>query len=191
MAGRIVIVDDEPITRIDIRDILERENYEVVGEAFNGIEAIELCKMYKPDLVIMDIRMPLLDGIKASKLILAEKLGKAIVLLSAYSDRDHIEKAKQSGVHGYLVKPVTEKTLLPMVEIAIATGAKAQKYEHSVEKLAQKLSERKIIERAKGLLMEEQNMSENDAYNLLRRLSMDHRRPVVKIAEMFLVGCHE
>ncbi|MBO0471370.1 response regulator [Enterococcus sp. DIV0242_7C1] len=188
MNGRIVIVDDEPITRMDIRGMLEAENYTVVGEAADGIEAIEMCKQQHPDLVIMDISMPLLDGLKASKKILAERYAKAVILLTAYSDKENIEKAKKYGVSGYLVKPIMEKSLTPMVEVAIANGTKTREYEVSLEKLTKKLSERKLIEKAKGIIMEEQNLSEDSAYQLLRDLSMNKRCPIAEIAEMFVVA---
>ncbi|MBP2099057.1 ANTAR domain-containing response regulator [Enterococcus rivorum] len=188
MNGRIVIVDDEPITRMDIRGMLEAENYEVVGEASDGIEAIELCKKHLPDLVIMDISMPLLDGLKASKKILDEKYTKSIILLTAYSDKENIEKAKKYGVSGYLVKPIMEKSLTPMVEVAIANGAKTREYELSLEKLTKKLSDRKLIEKAKGIIMVEQKLSEEEAYQLLRELSMNKRCPISEIAEMFVVS---
>ncbi|MGX7148572.1 ANTAR domain-containing response regulator [Enterococcus ureasiticus] len=188
MNGRIVIVDDEPITRMDIRGMLEAENYNVVAEAADGIEAIEVCKQHHPDLVIMDISMPLLDGLKASKKILAEKYAKAIILLTAYSDKENIEKAKKYGISGYLIKPIMEKSLTPMVEVAIATGTKTREYEVSLEKLTKKLSERKLIEKAKGIIMIEQNMSEDQAYQLLRDLSMNKRCPIAEIAEMFVVS---
>lgn len=188
MNGRIVIVDDEPITRMDIRGILEAENYDVVGEAADGIEAIEVCKKHLPDLVIMDISMPLLDGLKASKKILDERYTKSIVLLTAYSDRENVEKAKRYGVHGYLVKPITEKSLIPMVEVALATGTTTREYEVSLEKLTKKLSDRKIIEKAKGIIMEEQKISEEQAYQFLRDLSMNRRCSISEIAEMFVIS---
>lgn len=188
MSGRIVIVDDEPITRMDIRGMLEAENYNVVGEAADGIEAIEICKQQGPDLVIMDISMPLLDGLKASKKIISEKYAKAVILLTAYSDKENIEKAKKYGVSGYLVKPIMEKSLTPMVEVAIATGTKVREYEQSLEKLSKKLSDRKLIEKAKGIIMTEQKLSEDQAYQLLRDLSMNKRCPIAEIAEMFVIA---
>lgn len=188
MSGRIVIVDDEPITRMDIRGMLEAENYNVVGEAADGIEAIEVCKQQHPDLVIMDISMPLLDGLKASKKIISEKYASSVILLTAYSDKENIEKAKKYGVSGYLVKPITEKSLTPMVEVAIATGTKAREYEQSIEKLSKKLADRKLIEKAKGIIMIEQKLSEDQAYQLLRELSMNKRCPISEIAEMFVIS---
>ncbi len=191
MSGKIIIVDDEPITRMDIRGMLEAEHYEVVGEAADGIEAIHMCKQHVPDLVIMDIRMPMLDGLKASKKILDEKLAKAIILLSAYSDKENIEKAKNYGVSGYLVKPITEKALAPMVEVAIANGNKTRELEGTLAALSQKLADRKLIEKAKGIVMKEQQFSEEEAYQFLRELSMNKRCPIVDIAEMFVITDEE
>ena len=187
MSGRIVIVDDEPITRMDIRGMLEAENYNVVGEAADGIEAIKVCKQQQPDLVIMDISMPLLDGLKASKKIISEKYAQAVILLTAYSDKENIEKAKKYGISGYLVKPIMERALIPMVEVAISMGTKAREYEYSIEKLSKKLSDRKLIEKAKGIIMREQKLSEEQAYQLLRNLSMNKRCSIVEIAEMFVI----
>jgi response regulator NasT len=124
---RIVIADDEPITRMDIREILEDAGYDVVGDVSDGFDAIEICRKLKPDLVLMDIKMPLLDGISAAKVINKEELVDSIILLTAYSDKNFIDKAKDVGVIGYLVKPVNEKSLLPAVEIALNKGREIKK----------------------------------------------------------------
>ncbi|AOA03826.1 MULTISPECIES: ANTAR domain-containing response regulator [Carnobacterium] len=187
MNGRIVIVDDEPITRMDIRDILEAGGYDVVGEASDGFEAIELCKSQHPDLVIMDIQMPLLDGLKAGKKIASENLAGGIILLSAFSDPTNTERAKNFGALGYLVKPLDEKSLIPTVEMSIAKGKETQKLEEQLNKLTKKLEERKIIERAKGILMIENKITEEDAYQMIRTLSMDKRSPMIEIAEMIVM----
>lgn len=188
MSGRIVIVDDEPITRMDIRGLLEAEGYTVVGEASDGISAIELCKKCLPDLVIMDIKMPLLDGLKASKKILEDQLTTAVVIMSAYSDAEYVDKARNYGVGGFVVKPVDEKSFIPTIEVTLASGRKNQELQSSVNELTQKLHDRKLIEKAKGLLMQEQNLSEEEAYQLLRRISMDKRCPIIEIAEMIVVN---
>ncbi len=120
MSKKIIIVDDEPIIRMDIRDILEAEGYNVVAEASDGFSAVELCKEHKPDLVIMDIQMPILDGIGASKRIRLEHLAGGILLLTAFNDTEFIEKAKSVGAYGYLVKPLDEKSFIPTVEMCLA-----------------------------------------------------------------------
>lgn len=188
MNGRIVIADDEPITRMDIRDILEEANYNVVGEATDGFEAIELCKSHQPDLVIMDIQMPLLDGLKAGKRIISEGLAGGIILLTAFSDPKNTEKAKGFGALGYLVKPLDEKSLIPTVEMSIAKGRETRKLEQQLDKLTKKLEERKVIEKAKGVLMIENNITEEEAYNMIRNLSMDKRCPMMEIAETIVMS---
>lgn len=182
MSGTIVIVDDEPIIRMDVRDILEEANYTVVGEASDGFEAIEVCKQHAPDLVIMDIQMPILDGLKASKRILSQKLAKGVVLLTAFSDTECVEKAKSVGALGYLVKPLDDKSLIPMVEVSIARGNDIQRLGKELDKVTQKLEDRKVIEKAKGMLMIESGLSEEEAYKMMRKLSMDRRCPMVEIA---------
>lgn len=187
MNGRIVIVDDEPITRLDIRDILTAAGYEVVGEAADGFEAIEVCKKMHPNVVLMDIQMPILDGLKAGKKIIQDQLADSIVFLSAYSDLENTEKAKKLGAIGYLVKPLDEKSLIPTIEMSIARGRETQDLIKQIEKLKTKLEERKIIERAKGILIKENHISEEKAYQLIRKLSMDKRAPMSEIAELIVM----
>lgn len=185
--GSIVIVDDEPITRLDIRDILTAAGYEVVGEAADGFEAIEMCKKTHPQVVIMDIQMPILDGLKAGKKIIQDRLADSIVFLSAYSDLENTEKAKKLGAVGYLVKPLDEKSLIPTIEMSMARGRETQELMNEIEKLKNKLEERKVIERAKGILVKENHISEAEAYQLIRKLSMDKRAPMGEIAELIVM----
>lgn len=188
MKGKIIIVDDEPLTRVDLRDMLELENYDVVGEAADGFEAIELSRKHQPDLVIMDIQMPLLDGLNAGKKIMSEKLTGSILMLTAYSDVNHREKAMSFGASGYLVKPLDEKSFIPMVEMAIMKGKEVSQLEKSVDKLSEKLEQRKIIEKAKGILMATQSIDEETAYKQIRKLSMDKRCPMIDVAEMLVMA---
>ncbi|MDT2814499.1 ANTAR domain-containing response regulator [Vagococcus carniphilus] len=188
MKGKIIIVDDEPLTRVDLRDMLELENYDVVGEAADGFEAIELAKKHQPDLVIMDIQMPLLDGLNAGKKIMSEKLANSILMLTAYSDVNHREKAMGFGASGYLVKPLDEKSFIPMVEVAITKGKEVSKLEKNVDKLSEKLEQRKVIEKAKGILMANQSIDEEAAYKQIRKLSMDKRCPMIDVAEMLVMA---
>lgn len=187
MKGRIVIVDDEPITRLDIKDMLIEADYEICGEAADGFEAVEICRKEKPDLVLMDIQMPILDGLKAAKKIAQDKLACSIVFLTAYSDSDNTEKAKKIGATGYLVKPIDEKSLIPTIEVAIARGKQTQNLEAEIEALKTRLEERKIIEKAKGVLGQSLNISEDEAYRHLRKLSMDKRAKMKEIAELILM----
>ena len=184
MDGRIVIVDDEPITRLDIRDIVIEAGYEVVGEAADGFEAIEVCKKTQPDLVLMDIQMPILDGLKAGKKIVQDQLASSIVFLSAYSDVQNTDKAKKLGALGYLVKPLDEKSLIPM---SIERGKQTQLLLNQIDKLNLKLEERKIIEKAKGILVKENHISEEEAYQMLRTLSMNKRARMSEIAELIVM----
>lgn len=187
MRGKIVIVDDEPITRLDIRDILTEADFEVCGEAADGFEAIEVCRRENPDLVLMDIQMPVLDGLKAAKKIAQDKLATSIVFLTAYSDRENTEKAKKMGATGYLVKPIDEKSLVPTLEVAIAKGRQTKDLEYEIELLRTKLEERKIIERAKGVLAQTMEITEEEAYRHLRKLSMDKRAKMSEIAELIMM----
>lgn len=126
-ALRVVIADDEPITRMDIKEILEEKGYEVIGEAADGFDAVELCKTKKPELVLMDIKMPLLDGLSAARIMMEEDVDAAIVLLTAYSEREFIDSAKDLGISGYLVKPIDEKSLIPSIELAVARNQEMRK----------------------------------------------------------------
>lgn len=188
MRGRILIADDEPIVRLDIRTILEAADYEVVAEASDGFEAIELCQKYRSDLVIMDIKMPLLDGLAACKKILDDNLAYGVILLSAYSDQSHIEKAKRYGASAYLVKPLDAKSLIPMVEVCIEKGRQLQQMSNEMNKLSKKIDDRIIIEKAKGLLMMQNDLSESEAFKQIRTISMQKRVPMVEIAKLLVLN---
>lgn len=188
MKYKLVVADDEPITRMDLSEILKEEGYNVVGEASDGFDAVELCRKYKPDLVLMDVKMPILDGMKASKVIISEELARSVVLLTAYSGMEFIEQAKEAGVMGYIVKPISSKNLIPAIEIAIAKGTEINKIKDDANKLKDKLEARKTIERAKGILMEKDHLTDEEAYNRLRKLSMDKRSPMKNIAHAIIMN---
>lgn len=188
MNKRIVIADDEPITRMDIREMLEEAGYNVVGEASDGFDAIEMCKKFLPNIVIMDIKMPLLDGINASKIIIQENLADGIILLSAYSDTNFVEKAKEAGVIGYLVKPLDNKSLMPAVEVALAKAKEIKDIKTNMINVQKKLEARKIIEKAKGILMSEQGITEEEAYSMIRNLSMKKRVTMEDISEIIIMS---
>lgn len=188
MKRTIVIVDDEPITRMDTREILEANGYDVVGEASDGFEAIEVCKKYNPSLVLMDIDMPLLDGIKASKVLTKEKLVGGIILLTAFEDKKYIEMAKEVGSFGYMIKPVNEKVFIPTVEMCLSKAEEFDELKKDYDKINNKLNDRKLIEKAKGILVKQLNSNENDAYNRIRKLSMDRRTTMAEIAKIIIVG---
>lgn len=188
MQNKIVIADDEPITMMDLKEILCGAGYNVVGEASDGFDAVELCRKFNPDLVILDIKMPLLDGLKASKIIGNEGLAKSIILLTAYSGKEFIEQAKEAGVIGYLVKPIDERSLLPAVEIAIYNGAQIEKIKNNIKDTKNQLEDRKLIERAKGILMKNYSITEDEAYNRIRKLSMDKRCTMKQIADAIIIN---
>lgn len=188
MKKKIVIADDEPITRLDFREMLEAADYEVVGEASDGFDAIEMCKKYLPNIVIMDIKMPLLDGINASKVILHEGLADGIILLSAYSDKNFIEKAKMAGVIGYLVKPLDNKSLIPAVEVALAKSLELKETKNILVKTQKKLDGRKTIDKAKGIIMNQKEITEEEAFSYLRNLSMKKRVSIEEISKIIIMG---
>jgi response regulator NasT len=188
MKKRIVIADDEPITRMDLREILEATGYNVVGEASDGFDAVSLCRKHSPDLVLMDIKMPLLDGLNAAKIIQNENLASGIVLLTAYSGKEFVEKATKAGVMGYIVKPIDEKSLIPTLEVAISKSAEIKKIKKDIEKTCSKLEERKNIEKAKGLLMQRDEIIEQVAYDNIRTLSMNKRCSMGDIAEVIIMS---
>lgn len=188
MTKTVVIADDEPITRMDLTEILSEAGYNVVGEASDGFDAVEICRKLKPDLILMDIKMPLLDGLKASKIINNENLAGCIVLLTAYSGKNFIEEAKMAGVMGYVVKPINENSLLPAIEIAISKGNEIKEIKNESLKNKQSLEDRKKIEKAKGILMKHHGLDEKQAYDRIRKISMDKRCQMKNIAEIIILN---
>lgn len=188
MIKKIVIADDEPITRMDLREMLETAGYNVVGEASDGFDAIELCRKHKPDLILMDIKMPLLDGINACKIINEDELSDSIILLTAYSDKNFIERAKEVGVIGYLVKPIDDRALLPAIEIALSKGKEFKNIKKEIKTANEKLEARKVIEKAKGIVMKQKNIDEESAYAYIRELSMNKRTSMREISEIIIMS---
>ncbi|MCL5104512.1 MAG: response regulator [Armatimonadetes bacterium] len=186
---RLVIADDESIIRMDLKALIEEMGHVVVGEAADGQKALDLTRSLKPDVVIMDIKMPVMDGLDAAKLISEEKIAP-VVLLTAYSQKDLIERAKEAGVYAYLVKPFQESDLLPAIEIAIARYLEQQDLESTLGDLEQKLETRKIVDRAKGILMDKYKMGEADAFRRIQQQSMNQRRSMKEIAEAIIIA-HE
>ncbi|MCM3768530.1 response regulator [Neobacillus niacini] len=184
---RIMIVDDDPITRMDIREMLGEEGYQVIKECKNGEEAVKHSLALEPDLIIMDVKMPILNGIKAAKII-RQKSNAAILLLTAYSQRELIEDAKESGVTAYLVKPVTEADLIPAIEIALSQKKQFECLSRDLQTLKQKLTERRLVEKAKGKLMNALMLSEEAAYRKMREYSMKNRISLGLVAELILMS---
>jgi response regulator NasT len=179
---RILIAEDETIIRLDLRDLLERAGHEVVAEARDGEEAIALCREHAPELAIMDVKMPKLDGIDAARRILDEQ-PIPIVMLTAYGQDELVSRAVEAGVFGYLVKPFREQDLMPAIATARARHDELTAVREEAESLADALAARKAIERAKGLLMEREGLSESDAFDRLRRASQVSGKPLKVIAE--------
>ena len=187
---KIMVVDDEPIIRMDLREMLENEGYQVIAEAKNGEEAVSLAHRHKPDLIIMDVKMPVLNGIKASSIIRSFS-DSSILLLTAYSQKELVQDARKAGVTAYLVKPVSEDDLIPAVEIALSQKEKVVSLKKDISDLKQKIEDRKSVEKAKGKLMSALSMEEDAAYKWLQQVSMQRRMPLVKLAEEILSGEHE
>jgi response regulator NasT len=182
---RILIADNESIIRMDLKELLEEAGHEVIGEAADGLKAVELTRKLKPDLVIMDIKMPEMDGIAAAKMISNEKLAP-VLLLTAYSQKEIVEKAKDSGVLAYLVKPVKESNLFPAMEIALSRFKEYMEIEQELLDLRNSLETRKILDRAKGMLMDAYNLSEQEAFRRIQQYSMAKRKSIREVAEAII-----
>ncbi len=183
---RVVIAEDEPITRMDLKEMLVDAGYTVVGEATEGFDAIEICKREMPDVVILDVKMPLLDGLSAAKVITEEKTVETVILLTAYSDDEFISRATKIGISGYIVKPIDERSLVPNIEIAVARSREMQRIRKQCEIITERLENRTIIEKAKGLLMVSMRLTENEAYEYIKNLSKEKKVSMKRIAEIIL-----
>jgi AmiR/NasT family two-component response regulator len=183
---RVVIADDESIIRLDLGEMLANLGYEVVGEGSDGAVAVDLAHRLRPDLVIMDIKMPGMDGIAAAHELTRARVAP-VLLLTAYSEQHLVERAREAGVVAYLVKPFREAELLPSIEIALARFAEFQTVEQEVHSLKEALETRKLIEQAKGILMETQGLKESEAFHRIRKASMDTRKSMREIAEAILL----
>ena len=186
---RGIIADDESIIRMDLREMLTAMGYLVVGEAGDGVSAVNLAREVRPDLVIMDIKMPDLDGIAAAKVLTEERIAP-VLLLTAFSQQELVEGAKEAGVVGYIVKPFRESELAPAIEIALAWFREFRSLEKETANLRDTLETRKLVERAKGILMDTQGLKEADAFRKIQKLSMNTRKSMREIAEAVLLA-HE
>jgi response regulator NasT len=182
---RVLVAEDETIIRLDLRDLLERSGFDVCAEARDGEEAVELARTKRPDVAIMDVKMPKLDGIEAARRILAER-PIPIVILTAYGQDELVARAVEAGVFGYLVKPFREQDLLPAITTARARHEELVALREQADSLADALAARKVIERAKGLLMEKEGLNEQDAFARLRRASQLSGRPLKVVAEALI-----
>jgi AmiR/NasT family two-component response regulator len=178
---RVVIAEDEAIVRLDLKEIVEEEGYEVVGETGRGDEAVELVRKTRPDLAILDIKMPGADGLSAARAIGAERLC-AVLVLTAFSQRDLVEQARDAGVLAYLVKPFQKSELLPAIEVALARFAEMKALDEQVHSLEERLEARKAIDRAKGVLMDELGWKEGESFAWIRSTAMKERRTMMEVA---------
>ena len=187
MGLRVVIAEDEAIIRLDLQETLEEEGYEVVGSTSRGDEAVALVRDLKPDLAILDIKMPGMDGLTAAKEIAAGRWA-AVLILTAFSQRDLVEQARDAGAIGYLVKPYQKSDLVPAIEVAVGRFAELRALEQEVHSLEEQLTTRRIVERAKGLLMDRHHLSESDAFSFIQQSAMRQRAKMRVVAEQVLDG---
>jgi AmiR/NasT family two-component response regulator len=185
-ARRVLIAEDEALIRLDLREMLIEEGFDVVGEAGDGEKAVEMATELMPDVVICDVKMPKMDGIAAAAQITAARIAP-VVILTAFSQRDLVERAGDAGAMAYLTKPFQKRELLPAIEMATSRFAQIRALEAEVESLQDRLEARKLIERAKGVLMAEHRLSEPDAFRWIQRAAMDKRTTMRAVAELVLI----
>ena len=183
----IVIAEDEAIIRLDLRELLEEEGYVVIGEAGRGDQAVELVRQLKPDIVILDVKMPGMDGIEAARLITADAIC-AVLMLTAFSQREIIEQARDAGAVAYLVKPFQKSDLIPAIELATARYAETKLLMQEVSELQERLAVRKLLDRAKGLLIDQHGLQEADAFAFIQKSAMTKRTTMKDVAESVLRG---
>lgn len=179
---RVVIAEDEALIRMDLAEMLGEEGYDVVGQAGDGQKAIELAETLRPDLVILDVKMPLLDGIAAAERIAAQRIAP-VVILTAFSQRDLVERARDAGAMAYVVKPFSRSDLMPAIEMAVSRFAEIATLEAEVADLSDRLETRKVVDRAKGVLQKELGLSEPDAFRWIQKTAMDLRIDMRDVAQ--------
>jgi two-component system, response regulator PdtaR len=184
---RVVIAEDEAIIRLDLRETLEEEGYDVVGECGRGDQAVELVRSLKPDLAILDVKMPGIDGIEAARLINAEKIC-GILVLTAFSQREFVERARDAGALAYLVKPYQKSDLIPAMELAIGRFREMQALASDVASLEDQLATRKLVDRAKGMLMDGNGMKEAEAFAFIQKKAMSERTRMKDVADRIISG---
>ncbi|GHE89754.1 MULTISPECIES: ANTAR domain-containing response regulator [Streptomyces] len=182
LTTRVVIAEDEALIRLDLKEMLEEEGYTVVGEAGDGEQAVELAREHKPDLVILDVKMPKLDGISAAEKIAEESIAP-VLMLTAFSQRDLVERARDAGAMAYLVKPFSKTDVVPAIEMAVSRFTELKQLEQEVADLSQRLETRKLVDRAKSILQTEYGLSEPAAFRWIQKTSMDRRLSMQQVAE--------
>ncbi len=187
MPLRVVIAEDEAIIRMDLRETLEEEGYEVIGETGRGDQAIELVRGLQPDLAILDIKMPGMDGLEAARIINGEKIC-GVLMLTAFSQREVVEQARDAGALAFLVKPFQKSDLIPAIEVAMGRFRELRSLTGEIDALGEQLESRKVVDRAKGVLMDELSMSEADAFGFIQRTAMSERTRMRDVADRILDG---
>ncbi|HTV11464.1 MAG TPA: response regulator [Acidimicrobiales bacterium] len=187
MSARVVIAEDEALIRLDLRETLQEEGYEVVAETGRGDEVVELVRVHRPDLAILDIKMPGEDGLAAAAAITAERLA-AVLILTAFSQRELVDRAREAGALAYLVKPFQRNDLVPAMELALGRFEEMKALEAENKDLEERLNTQKLVERAKGTLMDELDMKESEAFRWVQRQAMDQRATMKEIAQRVLSG---
>lgn len=187
MTIRVVIAEDEAIIRLDLKETLEEEGYVVVGETGRGDKAVDLVRELRPDLAILDIKMPGMDGLEAARLLTKDRIC-GVLILTAFSQREIVEEARDAGALAYLVKPFQKNDLVPAIEVAIGRFKELQMLNGEIEVLGEQLEARKTIDRAKGVLIDQYKMTEADAYGFIQRGAMNHRATMRAVAEMIIAG---
>ncbi|WP_371779289.1 ANTAR domain-containing response regulator [Streptosporangium subroseum] len=180
---RVVIAEDEALIRLDLKEMLEEDGYAVVGEAGDGETAVKMALEHRPDLVILDVKMPILDGISAAEQIVSQRIAPCLIL-TAFSQRDLVERARDAGAMAYLVKPFTKSDLVPAIEMAVSRHEEMAALEREVGTLSERLETRKLVERAKGLLMEQHGWSEPQSFRWIQKASMDRRLSMRQVAQI-------
>lgn len=184
---RILIADDDPIIRLDLKQMLERLDYEVIAEAGDGQSAVDLAKEHQPDVCVLDVKMPQMDGIEAAKLIAEDGIAP-VILLTAFSDKELVDRARESGVFGYLVKPFKPSDLMPAIEVARSRFEENQVLSHEATDAKEKLEVRKLLDKAKGILMETLSVNEAEAYRRIQQQSMNNRKSMREVAEAIILA---
>lgn len=187
MPTRIVLAEDDTVIRMDLKEELQRQGYLVVGDVGDGRSAINLARELRPDLVIMDIRMPEMDGIEAAEILSRDRIAPT-VLLTAFSDEELIERARAAGVVHYVTKPWRQSDLKPAIEIALSRFQQMRELETNMHDLEDQLATRKVVERAKGVLMQKHGLNEQDAFRRIQKLSMNNRKSMKEVAEAILLA---
>jgi AmiR/NasT family two-component response regulator len=184
---RVVIAEDEAIIRLDLRETLEEEGYDVVGESGRGDHALDLVRELRPDIAILDIKMPHMDGLEAARIITAERIC-GVLMLTAFSQREVVEDARDAGALAYLVKPYQKSDLIPAIEVAIGRFRELQHLSGEVDALGEQLEARKLIDRAKGILIDECKMKESESFTFIQRTAMSERTRMREVAERIIAG---